>query len=53
MRLYLPELRANAGLDGSPVFARPRDAAEGSSDEVERRHDAEQGPLDDSWLADA
>jgi hypothetical protein len=90
MRLYLTELRANAGLDGAPVFARPRDAAEGSSpallgtlvgawdegdatdlgltkvlpaqllsdllgqgDEVERRHEAEQGPPDDSWLADA
>jgi len=25
----------------------------GEEDEVERRHEAEQGPLDDSWLADA
>ena len=30
MRLYLTELRASAGLDGSPVFARPRDATDAS-----------------------
>jgi hypothetical protein len=25
----------------------------GQEDEVDRRHEAEQGPPDDSWLADA